>query len=78
MAKTTNNIDQLAGILLKSFRGAQQAAGMSGQMQNTFGTIVDVADPKNEGRVRVILDQTNPEYLKGKGFEQSGKPTETD
>jgi len=78
MAKTTSNIDQLAGILLRSFRGAQQAASTSGQMQNTFGTIVDVADPKNEGRVRVILDQTNPEYLKGKGFEQSGKPTETD
>jgi len=78
MAKTTNNIDQLAGILLRSFRGAQQAASMSGQMQSTYGTIVDVADPNNEGRVRVILDQVNPDYLKGKGFEQAGKPTETD
>ena len=69
MAKTTNSIDQLAGILLRSFRGAQQAASMSGQMQSTYGTIVDVADPNDEGRVRVILDQVNPDYLKGKGFE---------
>jgi len=78
MAGTSSNVDQLAGILLRSFRGAQQAAGMSGQMQNTYGTIVDVDDPKEEGRVRVILDQVNPDYLKGKGFEQSGRPTETD
>jgi len=78
MAKTTNSIDQLAGILLRSLRGAQQAASMSGQRQSTYGTIVDVADPNDEGRVRVILDQVNPDYLKGKGFEQAGKPTETD
>ena len=78
MAKTTNNIDQLAGILLKSFRGAQQAAGMSGQMQNTYGTVIDVSDPDELGRVRVILDQVNPDYLIGKDFEQSGEPTETD
>lgn len=78
MGKTTSNIDQLAGILLKSFRGAQQAAGMSGQMQNTYGTVVDINDPDQLGRVRVILDQVNPDYLNGKDFEQSGKPTETD
>ena len=78
MLRTSTNIDQLAGILLRSFRGAQQAASLSGQMQNTYGTVVDVNDPKKEGRVRVVLDQVNPDYLKGKGFEQSGKSTETD
>lgn len=77
MAKT-NSLDQLAGIMLRSFRGAQQAANLSGQMQNTYGTIVDVNDPLNAGRVKVILDQTNPDYLRGKGFEQSGEPTKTD
>jgi hypothetical protein len=77
MAKS-NSVEELAGILLKSFRGAQQAASMSGQMQSTYGTIVDVDDPDSEGRVKVILDQANPEYLRGKGFEQEGQPTKTD
>lgn len=77
MAKT-NSLEELAGVLLKSFRGAQQAASLSGQMQSTYGTVVDVNDPDNLGRVKVILDQTNPEYLRGKGFEQDGKPTQTD
>jgi hypothetical protein len=72
------NIDQLAGVLLRSFRGAQQAANLSGQMQSTYGTIKDVNDPKNLGRVKVVLDQVNPEYLQGKGFEQQGQETQTD
>lgn len=75
---TGHNLDQLAGIMLKSFRGAQQAANLSGQMQNTYGTIVDVEDPDEEGRVRVTLDEVNPEFLQGKDFEQSGEATETD
>jgi len=29
---TGQNVDQLAGVLLRSFRGAQQAANLSGQM----------------------------------------------
>lgn len=72
------NIDQLAGVLLRSFRGAQQAANLSGQMQSTYGTIKDVNDPENLGRVKVVLDQVNPEYLRGKGFEQQGQETQTD
>jgi hypothetical protein len=75
---TGHNVDQLAGIMLRSFRGAQQAANLSGQMQNTYGTIVDVEDPDEEGRVRVTLDEVNPEFLQGKDFEQSGEATETD
>lgn len=75
---TTNSLDELALILLRSFRGAQQAASLSGQMQSTYGTIVDVNDPENSGRVKVVLDQTNPDYLRGKGFEQDGSPTQTD
>jgi hypothetical protein len=78
MAKTTRSIDELAGILLHSFRGAQQAASLSGKMQNTYGTVVDVNDPEELGRVRVVLDQTNPEFLRGKDFEQEGEASETD
>jgi hypothetical protein len=78
MAKTTNHTDQLAGLLLRSFRGAQQAANLSGQMLNTYGTVIDVADPEDLGRVRVILDAVNPDFLLGKDFEQAGEPTETD
>lgn len=75
---TGHNVDQLAGIMLRSFRGAQQAANLSGQMLNTYGTVIDVDDPDDEGRVRVILDEVNPEFLIGKDFEQAGEPTETD
>jgi hypothetical protein len=78
MAKTTRNVDELAGILLHSFRGSQQAASLSGKMQNTYATVIDVEDPEELGRVRVILDQTNPDFLIGKGFEQEGEPSETD
>jgi hypothetical protein len=78
MAKTTRNIDELARILLHSFRGAQQAASLSGKMQNTYGIVIDVDDPEELGRVRVILDPTNPEFLEGKDFRQSGEESETD
>ncbi len=78
MAKTTNHTDQLAGLLLRSFRGAQQAASLSGQMLNTYGTVVDIDDPEELGRVRVVLDEVNPDFLEGKDFEQGGEPTETD
>ncbi len=75
---TGHNLDQLAGIMLRSFRGTQQAANLSGQMQNTYGTVIDIEDPEELGRVRVILDEVNPEFLVNKDFEQSGEATETD
>jgi hypothetical protein len=75
---TKQNVDQLAGVLLRSFRGAQQAANLSGQMMNTYGTVIDVEDPEELGRVRLILDEVNPEFLQGKDFDQAGEPTETD
>lgn len=76
--KTTRGVNELAGILLHSFRGAQQAANFSGKIQNTYATVIDVDDPEELGRIRVILDQTNPDYLEGKDFEQSTDPPETD
>ena len=76
--KDSHNVDQLASILLRSFRGAQQAASLSGQMHTTYGTVIDVKDPEFLGRVRVIIDEVDPEYLIGKDFQQSGDPTETD
>lgn len=75
---TNHNVDQLAGVLLRSFRGAQQAANLSGQMMNTYGTVIDVEDPEELGRVRVVLDEVNPEFLQGKDFDQAGQATETD
>jgi len=74
----SSNIDQLAGVINSCFRGAQQARNLSGQMQSTYGTVIDVDDPQDEGRIRAVLDQCNPEYLRKKGFDQSGEPTETD
>ena len=55
-------ITDLARLLRRADRGSQMAQELSGQMQPTFGQIVDIEDPERRGRVKVILDQTNPEF----------------
>ena len=48
-------------------------------MQPTYGTIVDVKDPKKEGRIKVVLDEMNPEILTEDGFDQgTAQATTTD
>ncbi len=66
-------------MLKRGDRGAEIAQQWSNNLQPTFGTIVDVEDPEEMGRVKVILDEVNPEFLTEKGFDQgSGQPTNTD
>ena len=57
------SLNKLARLLKSAERGAQIAQELSGNMQPTFGKIVDVNDPERRGRVKVILDQVNPEFL---------------
>ena len=79
MSNDDRALRELASMLFRSDRGAQIAQEMSGKMQPTFGTITDVADPERRGRVKVILDEMNPEFLTEGGFDQGeSKATVTD
>ena len=72
-------LNDLAQMLRRSERSAQIAQELSGKMEPTFGTIVDVDDPDRRGRVKVILDQTDPEILTENEYDQGGnQPTKTD
>lgn len=75
---TSENLARLASALNDGIRGAQLARGLSNYQTLTYGKIVDVDDPDEEGRVKVILDEVNAEILTEDGFEQDGEPTKTD
>ena len=73
------SLNKLARMLKSAERGAQIAQELSGNMQPTFGTIVDVEDPEERGRVKVILDQTNPDFMTENEYDQEDvQPTQTD
>jgi len=72
-------INELASMLRRGDRGAQIAQELSGNMQPTFGLITDVEDPERRGRIKVVLDQVNPEFVSETGNDQgSSQPTKTD
>ena len=72
-------ITDLARLLRRADRGSQIAQELSGQMQPTFGRIVDIEDPERRGRVKVVLDQHNPEFQTEDGYDQGGaQATQTD
>lgn len=72
-------LGELASLLRRGDRGAQIAQELSGNMQPTFGKITDVEDPDRRGRVKVVLDQMNPEFISENGQDQgSSQPTKTD
>jgi hypothetical protein len=71
-------LNELARLLKRTDRGSQIAQELSGKMQPTFGKIVDVEDPERRGRVKIVLDNTNPEFATADGYEQKGSPTKTD
>jgi len=73
------NLNELARFVHKADRGAQIAREWSNNMQPTYGTITDVIDPENRGRIKVVLDETNPEIVSEDGFNQtSAEPSVTD
>jgi len=72
-------LTELASLLRRGDRGAQIAQELSGNMQPTFGKITDVEDPDRRGRVKVVLDQMNPDFISENGQDQgSSQPTKTD
>ena len=79
MKRDERSLFALARLLRKAERGAQLAQENNNDMKPTFGTIIDVDDPERRGRVRVVLDNMNPEFITEAGFDQSGaKATESD
>ena len=74
-----SSLSELAALLRRSDRGAQIAQELSGNMQPTFGEITDVEDPERRGRVKVILDQVNPDLLTENTLNQNEtQPTQSD
>ena len=74
-----SSLNQLARMMQKADRASQIAQQWSNTLQPTYGTIMDVADPEEQGRIKVILDEMNPEILTEKGFDQgSAQATVTD
>lgn len=72
-------ITELARLLNRADRGSQIAQELSGKLEPTFGTITDVNDPEERGRVKVVLDQVNPEFLEEDEYPQEGsQPTQSD
>jgi len=72
-------LTELARLLNRADRASQIAQELSGKMEPTFGTIVDVQDPERRGRVKVVLDQANPDFLEEDEYPQEGsQPTQTD
>lgn len=72
-------LSELGRLLQRADRGSQIAQELSGQMHSTFGTIVNVNDPERRGRIKVILDQVNPQFLTADEYDQrDSQPTISD
>ena len=79
MRRDERSLFELARLLRRAERGAQLAQENNNDMKPTFGTIIDVQDPERRGRVRVVLDNVNPEFVTEAGFDQGdSKATESD
>jgi hypothetical protein len=79
MRKDERSLFELARLLRRAERGAQLAQESSNDLKPTFGTVVDVDDPDKMGRVKVVLDQTNPDFLTADKFDQgNSQATKTD
>lgn len=79
MKRDERSLFALARLLRKAERGAQLAQENNNDMKPTFGSIIDVDDPERRGRVRVVLDNTNPEFVTEAGFDQgNSQATESD
>ena len=68
-----NYTDELAFTLLEGQKAAYQLNDLNNRLDITYGIVVDIQDPEKRGRVRVILDEANPQYLEDEySYEQGG------
>lgn len=74
-----NALNQLARMLRDSQQGASIARENNNFAKPFFGTITDVDDPENRGRVKVTPDWADPEiHSEDEGFQDDGQATKTD
>jgi len=74
----SESINELAKILRESQTGAQIARDNSNFAKPTYGKIVDTKDPEQRGRVKVVIDEVNPEIHNERGFKDEGQATVSD
>lgn len=73
------NLEQFGKLLNNYNQAAQYARDNAGTLKETAGRVIDVEDPEEMGRVRVVLREVDPKYLEENGLPQGGAAeTESD
>ena len=75
---SNNSLDQFARLLREQQVGVQKSNSLMNRAQATYGEIVDVADPEERGRIKVVIDEVNPLIHTEQGFLDNGVPTNSD
>ena len=73
-----NSLDQLGRLLREQQVGVQKSNQLMGRAQATYGEIVDIDDPEERGRIKVVIDEVNPKLHTEQGFQDDGSPTKSD
>lgn len=71
------NIDTLGKLFNSYNQASQYARDNAGKLNETIGRVVDVEDPDERGRVRVVINEVDPKVLEAQGFPQ-GDAAETE
>lgn len=69
---------ELGQVLRSAEINGQIARDNSNFARATYGKITDVNDPEERGRVKLVIDEANPDYHTEQGFKNDGQATVTD
>jgi len=73
------NLEQFGKLLNNYNQASQYARDNAGTLKETAGRVIDVEDPEEMGRIRVVLREVDPKYLEENGLPQGGAAeTESD
>ena len=73
------NLEQFGKLLNNYNQAAQYARDNAGILRETAGRVIDVEDPEELGRIRVVLREVDPKYLEENGLPQGdAQETESD
>ena len=72
-------VDELAFTIYEGQKAAYKVNALNNRQEMTYGIVIDIGDPEERGRIRVVLDDRNPEYIRDEyGYPQTeGAATET-
>lgn len=71
------NIETLGKYFNSYNQASQYARDNAGILRETAGRVIDVEDPEELGRIRVVLREVDPKYLEENAYPQGGA-TETE